>query len=99
MDTRYTSGGRQTPKPGSASEPMKGLEHAIVLGVRDTRPVVAHTELDPAGRMGHPHLDGRRAVASGVFQEVSDDPAQQTRVAADGHGFAAHLDRLVTRAL
>src|SRR2546427_7327563 len=83
----------------TVGKPVERTEHTLALSVRNARPMVTDAQLGPALGAAHAHVDGRRAVASRVLQEIPDHPAQQARVAAHGDRLTGELCLLVARAL
>src|SRR6266446_1589163 len=64
--------------PGALSavgKPVERAEHILALRVRNARSMVADAQLDRALGAAHAHVDGRRAVAPRVLQEIPDHPA------------------------
>src|SRR6266851_155183 len=55
---------------------VERVEHALALGFRDARAVVADGQFRAASGAGDAHFDRRSAVAFCVFQKIADHPAQ-----------------------
>src|SRR6266853_2487472 len=67
---------------------VERLEHALALGLGNTRTAIANQYLRVVFDAGDTYFDRRSAVALRVLQQVADHPAQQPRVAAHGDRLA-----------
>jgi len=75
----------------------EGFEDALAIGIGDAQAVVEDAEGGAVCHRFDFDLDGRRAVAFGVFDQVADQTAQQARVALDDDGRAGRACVLEAR--
>src|SRR5262249_35342065 len=88
------------PEPRARSGPRaeERLEHLLAIGLTYPSATVADGKLNAFARTSHAHLDGRRAVALRVLEEISDQTPQQSRIAAHDDRPAIELNALVAGA-